>query len=164
MRARASVTLRNTHASVQFACICAIFLFTGFKREPCPELQPLLIASKLFNRKPSEICLGWDSCSDNSSLMLASRPLLPSHSLCAFRCWQTDRQLLFHIWIGGRRALASPLRSCFPLSLYPLPLLNTLSYSYSPLVLAISRFLHVRLIFWFHSSLPTHLRLASPLC
>lgn len=91
--------------------------------------------------------------------------LLPSHSLCAFRCWQTDRQPLFHSWIGGRQAVASPLLSCFPLSLYCLllqaPSLNPGWFSLF-LSLHVHSFILISQISLF--CLPTHLLLVSPLC
>ena len=70
----------HSHASAQSLCLQA--------SDGVPEFQPLLIALELFNRKPGEIWVGGDSCTDNSSLMLApchSYLLTPSAPLGADR-------------------------------------------------------------------------------
>lgn len=132
------VTLRHIHMRPRVTCICTVTLFTGFKRENrLPEFQPLLIVLELFNRKPREIWLGRDSCTDNSSLMLApchSYLLTPSVPLGADRligsyCSTSESEE------GKLRPL--PLLSCFPLSFYcpvfpELPLVIPRSFSLSP--------------------------------
>ncbi len=73
---------RSLHASAQ-----ALYL-QALRGNSVLELQPLLIVLELFNGKPREIWLGGDSCTDNSTLMLApchSYLLTPSAPLGADR-------------------------------------------------------------------------------
>lgn len=62
---------RRSHVSAVYSHLHVHSVYRLYGRTVSLWFKPLLIVLELFNRKPSEIWLSGDSCTDNSSLMLA---------------------------------------------------------------------------------------------
>ena len=147
--------MHSLYASAQSVCLQVL------RENSVPKSQPLLMVLELFNRKPSVIWHGGESCPDNSAFMLApchSYLLTPSAPLGADRLMgsycSTSESEEGKLW-----PFPCSLASLF--HFYRLVLLNSLCYCNSSLVFTISLYPHALSYFDF-TDLPTFLAHSSP--